>query len=344
MKVTQQQLKERQSWPLDMKLEYFCKIYSQFIIHMKGDVYLSFSGGKDSSVGIDICKKIHDGTFRHITPNWERVVKFGMPPIVFSNTGLEYPEIVDYAKKENPVIIKPKMGFTRVISEIGVALVSKEVAQKIREIRTTKSKKLLDKRLNGDAKGIGKLPEKWKYLIDAPFDISEKCCNILKKEPFKRYEKETGRRPVVFTTVDESELRKFTYHTKGCNTFDEGKEKSRPYSIFNTADTWEYSYRFKLKFADVYYDRVVPVKQLNGSVEDRELKAMSRTGCAFCMFGVHMEDKTKNNRFQSMSISHPKFHDIVINKCGLGKVLDFMKIPYYPLPPRRDCGEQTKLL
>lgn len=336
MKVTPEQLKQRLAWPLDLKLEYFCKKYSEFILHCKGEIYLSFSAGMDSQTACDIIDKIHTGMFRHLTPQWERVVSYPKPPLVFSNTGLEYPEIVDHAKTfEGLEIIKPKMGFTRVIAEIGVAVISKEVAQKIREIRTTKSDKLRNKRLYGDEKGNGKIPEKWKSYIDAPFLISDQCCTKLKKDPFKEYEKKTGRKPVIFTTVGESRLRDSSYYTTGCNTFEEGKEKSRPFSIFKKEDCWEYAMRFNIKFASVYYDRTVDVKQLDGSVVSRDLPAVERTGCTFCMFGIHLDKGS--NRMQNMAVSHPKFHDVIINKCGLGKILDWMKIPYVPEIPQ--CGK-----
>ena len=338
MKVTSEELKQRLAWPLDMKLEYFCKKVSEFVIHCRGNCYSGFSAGKDSQTGTDIIDKIWDGTFKHITPNWERLVKYPKPDRVFSNTGLEYPEIVTHAKLHNAEIIKPKMGFTRVIAEIGVAIISKEVSQKIREIRTTKSDKLRNKRLYGDAKGNGKIPEKWKPYIDAPFLISDQCCTKLKKDPFKDYEKRTGKKPIVFTTVGESRLRDSSYYTTGCNTLDEGKEKCRPYSIFTDEDTWEYHNRFGLKFASVYYERDIEVQQLDGSLKMEHLPAVERTGCTFCMFGIHLDKGS--NRMQNMAISHPKFHDIIINKCGLGKVLDYMKIEYYPV--KTTCT-QTKL-
>lgn len=339
MSVTSAELKQRQAWTLDMKLEYFCMLYSQFIIHCKGQIYLSFSAGMDSQTGCDIIAKIHDGTFKHITPQWERVVKYPMPPLVFSNTGLEYPEIVDNAKKFEHVLIKPKMGWTRVLQEVGVALISKDVSQKLREIRNTKSKKLRDKRMYGDANGNGKLPLKWRELIDAPFEISERCCEVLKKEPFRRYESETGRRPVVFTTIDEGGSRGQSYLRTGCNSFEDGHEKSRPFSIFTKADTWEYAMRWNIRFAEVYYDRTIEVKQMDGSVQVEDLKAVDRTGCTFCLFGIHLE--TGENRMQKMARSHPKFHDLIINKYGLSKILDYIKIPYYP--SKNICGKQQSM-
>lgn len=330
MKITREELALRKSWSLDIKLEYFCKRVSEFIIFTKGQCYMSWSGGADSQVGCDIIDKIYNGTFKHLTPQWERVIRYPKPPRVFSNTGNEYPEVVIQARNFEHTQIKPKMGFTRVIKEIGVAVVSKDVAQKLKEIRNTNSDTLRQNRLFGDSKGNGKLPEKWRDLINAPFLISDECCKILKKDPFKIYERETGRKPIVFTTVEESTLRVTAYLRQGCNTFGEGKEKCRPYSIFKKEDTWEYANRFGIGFAAVYYDREELVEQLDGTKRIEYLPAKDRTGCAMCMFGIHLESPT-NNRMQQMAISHPKYHDMIINKCGLGTVLSWMKIPYYPV-------------
>lgn len=332
MKISPLELRMRVSWTLDLKIEWFCRIYSQFMINTRGNAYQSFSGGKDSDVGRDIIDKIHSGFFAHLTPNWNRVVSYSKPPLVFSNTGLEFPEVVEHARNYTHTQIKPKMGFTRVIAEIGVAVISKEVAQKLRQIRETKSEKLRQIRLFGSKeKGHGKLPIKYRPLIDAPFKISEKCCDKLKKEPFREYEKATGLFPIVFTTVGESRLRESSYLQTGCNSFDEGKERSRPLSIFTTADIWEYAGRFNMRFAEVYYERNVMVEGVDGILRNVVIAPETQTGCMFCMFGLQLEDKTKNNRIQRIAISHPKIHDVIINKYGLGKVLDWLDLPYYPM-------------
>ena len=44
-------------------------------------------------------------------------------------------------------------------------------------------------------------------MLDAPFDVSNKCCNVMKKEPAHRYEKETGRKAILGQMADESRLR-----------------------------------------------------------------------------------------------------------------------------------------
>jgi 3'-phosphoadenosine 5'-phosphosulfate sulfotransferase (PAPS reductase)/FAD synthetase len=352
MKITAQELKIRLSWPLDMKIEWFCKVYSEFIIKTKGQCYQSFSGGKDSNVGTDIIDRIHDGTFKHITPQWDRVVSYGKPPKVFSNTGLEFPEIVDHVKKfDNVTVVKPRIGFTRVIKEYGFAVGSKKIAMMISRLRgyIANPKLTNNATMNLYLHGIKKdgskghsssqLPIRWKKLLDAPFLISDKCCDILKKEPFHRYEIETNRKPIVFTTTSEGDQRAISYLLTGCNSFEEGKERSRPFSIFTEADVWEYAYRWKIRFAEVYYERTVQVEQVDGSIVETTLEGEERTGCMWCQFGIHLEDKSKNNRIQRIAISHPKLHHMIINKVGLGEVLTFIGIPFTP----KKCGKQTQL-
>ena len=51
-----------------------------------------------------------------------------------------------------------------------------------------------------------------------------------------------------------------------------------------------------------------------------------RTGCMFCMFGVHLE-KGKN-RFQRMKTTHPKLWKYCIDGLGCGKVLDYVGVKY----------------
>lgn len=55
---------------------------------------------------------------------------------------------------------------------------------------------------NGDERGkFGKLPDKWKFLLSAPFNCSEKCCDIMKKKPFKKYNINIIRPDVMYMMV-----------------------------------------------------------------------------------------------------------------------------------------------
>lgn len=304
MKIDRIELNRRMALSLDDKIQWAKEVIIEYFAQFNGEVYVSFSGGKDSQVLLHIV--------RSIFPN---------VPAVFCDTGLEYPEIRAHVKTfENVTWMKPKMKFPDVIRTFGVAVASKEIAQKVAEILTTKSLKLFNKRMYGDAKGNGKLPTKWRNLLTAPFKVSGKCCDIFKKEPFRRYQKLTGRKPIQGTkALGEGTLRTTAYMKSGCNSFEAGKEKCRAISIFTDANIWEYAERFGLKFAPVYYDRVV---------DGIEIKAVDRTGCIFCLFGIHLEDKTEMNRFQKLKITHPRQYKFCIEDIGLGKVLDFINVKY----------------
>lgn len=343
MKVTPQELIMRLAWPLDYKIEYACKKISEFVLHFEGECYLSFSGGKDSKIVRDIIDKIWDGTFKHITPNWNKLTKYPKPISVFSNTGLEFPEIVDYVKQhDNIVIVKPKMGFTRVIKEVGVAVGSKMITEMVERLKkyianpspknqATRNLYLTGFKKDGTFSQASKLSKRWHKLIDAPFNVSNRCCDILKKEPFETYAKETGFKPITGTRVGEGSRRTTSYYQTGCNSFANGHEMCRPISIFKNEDIFEYAGRFKIVFASVYYDRTVDVEQLDGTFKTENLPAEQRTGCTFCMFGLHMESKSKNNRIQRLAISHPKYYDIIVNKCGLGDILKWLDLPFKPI-------------
>lgn len=304
MKVTREEFNRRLALPLDEKVLWAREVIVEFFAQFGGEVYVSFSGGKDSEVLLHIV--------RSMFPN---------VPAVFCDTGLEYPEIRTHVKKfDNVVWMKPKMKFTDVVSQLGFAVASKEVAQKVAQLLSTKSLKLFLKRLYGDAKGNGKLPIKWRILLTSPFKVTDKCCEVFKKEPFRRYQKATGRKPMQGTKADgEGTLRTTSYMRTGCNSFETGKEKSRPISIFTDKDIWDYAAIHNIRFAEIYYDKII-----NGQL----IKGADRTGCMFCLFGIHLEPKDKPNRFQRMAITHPRQYKFCIENVGIGKVLDFIGVKY----------------
>ncbi|WP_285055173.1 phosphoadenosine phosphosulfate reductase family protein [Pedobacter ginsengisoli] len=355
MKVTPQELAIRLYWPLDLKIKWAVNRIAEFMIEVDGEVYNCFSGGKDSRTVLDLIEGIYDGRYKHHLPThiYQKVISHQKPPNIFCNTGLEFPEIVTYVKSFDRVrILKPKMGFTKVIKEVGVAVGSKKIAMMIRRLKgyianpqlsnaATKNLYLNGIKQDGSISIGSMLPKRWRKLLDAPFLVSDQCCDIFKKEPFRRFEDETGKRPIIGTTVGESAQRKISYYITGCNSFEAGKEKCRPISIWTEKDVWDYANLHHVKHCEVYYDRVKMVEQIDGSFIERYLPGEKGTGCLFCQFGIHMDDKKKNNRIQRLAISHPKYYDIVINKCNLKEVMIFCGIPYKPMS---EVGTQTKLL
>ena len=289
-KVEMYQLLQRQSLPLDAKISLTKQRMREYARLTDHQMYVCFSGGKDSTVLLDIVRKI-----------------FPNIPAVFCDTGLEYPEIRDFVKTiDNVTWIKPQMSFKAVIDKYGYPVVSKETSQKIYDIRNTKSDKFRHKRLYGDKNGSGKIPNKWKYLVDCDFKIDCKCCNVMKKRPFKVYEKESKRYPIVGTMAGDSRLRMQSYMRYGCNNFGDNKKQSMPLGFWVEKDIWEYIKKFDLPYSDIYK------------------KGYHRTGCMFCMFGLHMEPKP--NRFDLMKNTHPKQYKYCMEKLGLEKVLKVLNI------------------
>lgn len=116
-------LKELQALSLDEKIMKTQARIIEFYNHFDGNIYVSFSGGKDSTVLLDIVRKI-----------------FPDVPAVFSNTGLEYPEIQRFVKSHDNIdLVYPQINFHKVISTYGYPIISKEVSEAIYYARRTKS-------------------------------------------------------------------------------------------------------------------------------------------------------------------------------------------------------------
>lgn len=351
-------LAQMQKMPLEGKILMTQLRIRAWYDHWDGDVYVSFSGGKDSTV----LKHIVDGMYSDV-------------PSLFVNTGLEYPEIQKFVRDIkagkydcfNPdvEIVRPEMRFDEVIKTHGYPIVSKEVSQIVEEARiglarNDGSYKYRIMKLNGEMKTKdGKKSQyncdKWKFLLDSDFDISSKCCKVMKKKPAKQYEKQTGRKPYIGTMATESRLRYQQWMRYGCNSFDKNKLSSNPLSFWTEQDILHYIKKFNVPYCPVYGEIVVEGSgedvlegQMNlidylGEYDEQDKLATtgcSRTGCMFCMFGCHLEKE--ENRFQRLKKTHPRQYEYCIgggelvdgkwqpNKegLGLGHVLDYIGVKY----------------
>lgn len=209
---------------------------------------------------------------------------------------------------------------------------SKEQAQYISEIRTTKSEKLRRLRLEGRGggeKGNYSLSKKWLPLAFSDIPVSHMCCHYLKKQPAAAYEKETGRKPILATMAEESQIRFANWVRYGCNAFDATRPRSAPISFWTEQDVLRYVVENRIALPSVYGDIV----EENGVLRTTGLP---RTGCIACGFGVHRE--AHPNRFERLKITHPNQWNYVINKLGMGRALDFIGVSY----GREDTDAKTE--
>lgn len=282
-------LAKLQALSLDDKILYSTVKIREFYLSQKGRVYVSFSGGKDSTVLLHLVRSIYPDV-----------------PAVYIDTGLEFPELRDHVRATEDVTwLKPDKSFRQVILECGYPVVSKQVA------------KVIDQAQRGLPNGLNRISfegrygyERYAYLKDAPFRVSDKCCDMMKKKPARAYYRETGRCPYLGMHADESALRRDIWEREGENIETTKIPSSSPLSIWTDDDVWEYIHRYGLTYPSVY-DEGYP-----------------RTGCVFCMFGITVD----RFRFVRLKNTHPRLHEYCmrpIEKGGLGmkEVLEYMGIP-----------------
>ena len=334
------------------------------VSEIKGQVYVSFSGGKDSTVLADLCAKFCQ--------------QYGYTLyLLFVNTGLEYPEIQKFVKVfaewlrttyEIEVvldIVRPEMRFDEVIKKYGYPAISKEVSQQLYEIRKSaelhsiapRATKPYNRKFNPESDYCKKHPsfcmQQWEFLIDADFNLSHMCCFVMKKIPSKKYEKETGRKPILGTLAQESRLRRTQWLIHGCNAFEKDRPTSQPLSFWTKQDILHYLKKYSIPYCSVYGDIVIDdATALEGQLnlidalgdyepEDRlKTTGCDRTGCIFCMFGCHLQKGA--NDFQRLKQTHPRQYEYCIGGgemvdgkwqpskegLGLGKVLDYIGVKY----------------
>ena len=307
-------LKIRQALPLELKIKYSLRRIRLWYEHFDGQVYIAFSGGKDSRVLADLVWSIYPDV-----------------PAVFADTGNELESVREYVKGfgDRIIWVRPKMTFDEVVAKYGYPVINKEQAQRISQMRSTKSEKLRDIRWNGyppKKKGgmrSGKIAEKWKFVVDAPFNVTNKCCKYLKCAPCSEYEKTTGRLPHVGSMADESRLREQSIIKFGCNAFGAVNNKaSRPLAFWTEQDILLYLQVNCIGIASAYGEIV-------GSCR-AELRTTgeSRTGCKYCLFGAH---KDKENRIQRLARVEPEAYRHAIEDLHYDEVMDYLGIEWRPV-------------
>jgi 3'-phosphoadenosine 5'-phosphosulfate sulfotransferase (PAPS reductase)/FAD synthetase len=322
-KHTLEDLQALQALPFERKILISQTRIMEWYHQNYGRVYVSYSGGKDSSVLLALVRK-----------------QFPEVRAVFVNTGLEYPEIVEHVRRtENVTILRPAVSFRKIIAEKGYPVVSKDVANTVMNYR--KGARWAIDRMNGENKD-GSRSEfrqryiKWRFLADAPFKISDDCCEVMKETPLIRYQKAGEVVPFVGTLACESRRRTEAWLNSGCNAFESEHPRSTPLAFWTENDILRYIDEYKVPVATVYGE-IIKTERKDGTVK-YSTSMLKRTGCMFCLFGCHLEKQP--NRIQRMAETHPKFHEYCLrdfDKGGLGlrTVMEYVGIPYEPCECKR---------
>lgn len=325
-KHTFDELKQWQALPLEIKVRMSMQRIRDWVREYGEDgVYISFSGGKDSTV------------LSHLV---DRTFPGNSIPRVFVNTGLEYPEIVKFVKEEpRAVLIRPAMNFKKVIQQYGYPFISKETAEALYWARRGKQFGLdkiygTGKRATSQYKAT-----KWKFMMeDGAPPVSHMCCLVMKKRPSHKYAHETKRCAITGEMAAESRLRAQKWVEHGCNMYDAKIPKSMPMAFWTTQDVLLYIMMNEVKICSAYGDivkcdepSVVPGQLSLDFAENPvclKTTGCDRTGCMFCGFGCHL-DKRGEGKFLRMKQTHPKIYEWIMkptDQGGLGykEVIDWI--------------------
>ncbi len=307
------ELKALQSLSLSAKVNMTLQRIDWWIAEYGEDgVYIAFSGGKDSTVLLDLVRK-----------NYPYI------PAVFVNTGLEYPEIQAFVKKFDRVeTIRPKLSFVEVIKKYGYPMISKEVAECVGQARKALEKgnennyrlrRLLGKITREDGKPSMFNHEKYQPLLYTDFLVGNKCCDVIKKNPSRDYEKRTGRKIITAVMASESRLRRQKWLQNGCNGFHLKHPTSNPMAFWTDQDVLQYIKENHLPIAEVYGEILYTDKK--GALYEQSLfegcklttSGCKRTGCIFCGYGAHLR---KDMRFVRLKETHPRQYEYCMGGGG----------------------------
>lgn len=197
--------------------------------NLVGNAYLSFSGGKDSTI------------LHHLL---DMALPGNEIPRVFIDTGIEYLEIRKFVMKlasSDPrfVIVKPSTAIKPMLEKYGYPFKSKEHAHMVSVYQHSGIGKSVRIYLGLEGHKMIQCPKSLKYQFTDgfPIKIGDQCCLRLKKMPMSRYQKQSGRH-IAITGMrrDEGGQRK---SIKGCALTDSQGHLKKFHPLLIVSDEWE---------------------------------------------------------------------------------------------------------
>ena len=236
--------------------------------------YLSFSGGKDSTV---------------LSALLDMAVPGNKIPRVYANTGIEYQLILDFVEKMRGgnhswelIIIKPNVPIKQMLEKEGYPFKSKRHSSYLARYQKRGLKHAertylgMEESLNGNKwRGDRVCPKSLLYQFTDDFTqilkVSDKCCKRLKTDRMKEYEKESGKKYAILGIMPSEGGRR---ERAKCLAFRGGKFKAFQPLVPVTKE-WEdwFIEEYNIDISDIY----------------KEPYNFTRTGCKGCPFNVHIQ-------------------------------------------------------
>lgn len=236
-------------------------------LHGEENFYLSFSGGKDSTV-------LHYLLDEALSNN--RI------PRVFVDTGIEYDAIKEFvfamqANDERIQIIKPTQNVKLVLTKYGYPFKSKEHSHVLATYQHSGLGKAVRVYLGEEGYKARTCPQILKYQFENIFrlKISDKCCQKLKKEPFKIWQKENNK-SITITGMMASEGGQRA-GIASCIITDKDGSLKKFHPLLKVTEEWEqwYIQQRDIKLCKLYYPPY----------------SFDRTGCKGCPFALRLQEQ-----------------------------------------------------
>ena len=271
---------------IDMRVTEAMHRIEELYYETDGHCYVSFSGGKDSTVLLALIKMCEE-----IYTIPENAIK-----AVFCNTGVEMGVTIDFVKwvKDNYYpnleVIRPEKSFAEVIQVYGKPMKSKLRAHDLHQWHYGQRTDKLLLLLQGQY-GVQKISakhviaDKDMHMVhdEFPIKMSEKCCDWLKKKPFHKYSKENGiKGSMQGTRIDEGGVRDTAYLSrissggKPCTWVKDGVIQKAPIIDWTNEDIEEFIQRYNVPVSKAYTEY-----------------GFTRTGCMACPFARDVESNLK---------------------------------------------------
>lgn len=297
--VSEEELRYRQALPLNLKRHLSVDAIRSFLREYGSEgTYISFSGGKDSTVLADLVWQVDPAV-----------------PAVYLDTWMEFPQVRrfvhEYCAGHDLIVIKPTKSMKQIVKECGWCFPSKDVAEAVDAYR--RGLPWAIRKLNGLDKHSKKSAyrqryRKWlKLAEDCPCKISQNCCIEMKEKPAFEFESRTGRKPILGLMAAESARRKEAYMRTGCNAFCVDRPNSKPLGFWTEQDILHQIVERGLRIAEPYgvictcgltYGQMNLFSDFSPECELCTTKE-SRTGCIFCPVGGHLDRFAKIKRLRS---------------------------------------------